>query len=149
MVWKPHVTVAAIIERDNRFLMVEEESSSQIVINQPAGHLEQGESLIDAVKRETFEETAWKFKPTALISIQLWQHPNNSTSFLRVSFAGSCYDYDPSSELDSGIIRALWLSRNELLEQQNRLRSPLVISCIDDYLSGIKYPLSILKTLLT
>jgi len=149
MVWKPHVTVAAIIERDHRFLMIEEESNGQIVINQPAGHLEQGESLIDAVKRETFEETAWNFEPTTLISIQLWQHPDNSTTFLRVSFAGGCYDFDPSSKLDSGIIRTLWLSRNELLEQQNRLRSPMVISCIDDYISGIKYPLSILKTLLT
>lgn len=149
MVWKPHVTVAAIIERDNRFLMVEEESDGRIVINQPAGHLEQGESLIDAVKRESFEETAWNFEPKTLINIQLWQHPDNSATFLRVSFAGECYDYDPSSELDSGIIRTLWLSRNELLEQQNRLRSPLVINCIDDYLSGKKYPLSMLKTLLT
>lgn len=148
MVWKPHVTVAAIVERDRRFLLVEEKISGALVINQPAGHLEQGESLVDAVKRETSEETGWIFEPTALVGIHLWQHPGNSTTFLRVSFAGHCTDFDPTRELDLGIIRTLWLSRDELLDRTHMLRSPLVLRCIDDYLSGARYPLSALKTML-
>lgn len=149
MTWKPHVTVAAIVERDHQFLMVEEKISGALVINQPAGHLEKGESLIDAVKRETNEETGWTFEPTSIVGIHLWQHPANSTTFLRVSFEGYCTDYRPDQELDLGIIRALWLSRDQLAGREHMLRSPLVLRCIDDYLKGDRYPLSILKSLLT
>ncbi|MGR9106922.1 MAG: NUDIX hydrolase [Gammaproteobacteria bacterium] len=148
MVWKPHVTVAAIVERNKRFLLVEERISGSLVINQPAGHLEEGESLIDAVKRETFEETGWNFKPDSVLGIHLWQHPENSTTFLRVSFAGNCSNYNPDRKLDLGITRTLWLSRNELVAGGHTLRSPMVLHCIDDYLSEIRYPLSLLKTLL-
>ena len=149
MVWKPHVTVAAIAEQDGRFLLVEEKLSGQLVINQPAGHLEEGENLTEAVIRETLEETAWTFKPTTLIGIHLWRHPEDSTTFLRVSFTGNCVQFDPERRLDDGINRALWLSRDELLQQKNCLRSPLVLSCIDDYLSGARFPLTLLKSLLT
>ncbi len=148
MAWKPHVTVAAIIERDNRFLMVEEKISGSLVINQPAGHLEEGESLIEAVKRETIEETAWNFEPKSVIGIYLWRPANFSTTFLRVSFAGNCTDYNPAQELDLGIIRALWLSRDELTDRLHTLRSPMVLRCIDDYLSGVRYPLSLLQSML-
>ncbi|MCI0655136.1 MAG: NUDIX hydrolase [Methylococcaceae bacterium] len=148
MAWKPHVTVAAIVERDNRFLLVEERISGSLLINQPAGHLEEGESLIDAVKRETNEETGWTFEPTSLIGIHLWQHPENSTTFLRVSFCGHCSDFNPAQELDLGIIRTLWLSREELAHRKHAHRSPLVLRCIDDYLSGARYPLSVLKSML-
>ncbi|MGH8548098.1 MAG: NUDIX hydrolase [Methylococcales bacterium] len=149
MAWKPHVTVAAIVERDQRFLLVEEEISGSLLINQPAGHLEEGESLVDAVKRETNEETGWTFEPTSLVGIHLWRHPENSTTFLRVSFAGYCSNYNPAQELDLGIIRTLWLSRDELVQRRYALRSPLVLRCIDDYLSGARYPLSLLQSMLT
>jgi len=95
MVWKPHVTVAAIIEQDQRFLLVEEETPTGIAFNQPAGHLEPGESLIDAVKREVNEETAWQFTPEYLTSIQLWRKNLDSSSFMRVCFVGQCYDHNP------------------------------------------------------
>ena len=145
---KPHVTVAAIIERDNRFLMVEEQSADGEVINQPAGHLENGETLIDAVKRETLEETAWTFEPDAIVGIHLWCHPATTASFLRISFSGRCLRHDPNRNLDTGIIRTLWLSKEELAAQKSRLRSPLVLRCINDYLEGERYPLHLLKSLI-
>ncbi|RLA23585.1 MAG: NUDIX hydrolase [Gammaproteobacteria bacterium] len=148
MVWKPRVTVAAIIEQNNRFLMVEEETSNGIAFNQPAGHLEEGETLIDAVTRETLEETAWHFRPESIIGIHLWQHPQKEETFLRVSFKGVVTSHDESLPMDDGIIQALWMSRDELASQPGKLRSPLVLSSIDDYLAGERYPLSILKSLL-
>lgn len=147
MVWKPRVTVAAIIERDERFLIVEEETSNGLAFNQPAGHLEEGETLIDAVIRETLEETAWHFRPESIIGIHIWKPPQKKESFLRVSFKGVVTTHDASLALDKGIIQALWMSRDELASQPNKLRSPLILSTIDDYLAGERYPLAILKTL--
>ena len=144
MVWKPHVTVAAIIERDNQFLMVEETIKGQRVINQPAGHLDPDESLIDAAIRETQEETAWQFNPEAVTGIYLWTHPKNGESFLRVAFCGSCDNHDKSQALDEGIDAALWMTREQLIQQSEMLRSPMVINCIDDYLAGKRYPLDCL-----
>jgi len=144
MVWKPHATVAAIIERDNKFLMVEELIHGDKVFNQPAGHLDPDESLIDAVKRETLEETAWHFEPQAITGIYLWKHPDNGESFLRVSFCGTCHDHDSEQSLDDGILQAVWKSRDELIEQQQRLRSPMVLNCIDDYLAGKCFPMDML-----
>ena len=144
MVWKPHTTVAAIIERDNRFLMVEELSSNKRVFNQPAGHLDPDESLIDAVIRETLEETAWSFKPEAITGIYLWKHPDNGESFLRVAFCGVCDNHQPQLALDDGIIQAVWMSRDELTQQQQKLRSPMVINCIDDYKAGKRFPMDML-----
>jgi 8-oxo-dGTP pyrophosphatase MutT (NUDIX family) len=144
MVWKPHATVAAIIERDNKFLMVEELIHGEKVFNQPAGHLDPDENLIDAVKRETLEETAWHFEPQAITGIYLWKHPDNGESFLRIAFSGTCHDHDPEQSLDDGILQAAWRSRDELIEQQQRLRSPMVLNCIDDYLAGKRFPLDML-----
>ncbi len=144
MLWKPHATVAAIIERDNHFLMVEETINGQQVINQPAGHLEPDESLIEAVIRETQEETTWRFSPEAVTGIYLWKHPANGESFLRVAFCGSCDNHDESRKLDDGIDAAVWKTREQLIQQPDVLRSPMVIDCIDDYLAGKRYPLDCL-----
>ncbi len=146
MTWKPHTTVAAIIERDNKFLMVEELIDGERVLNQPAGHLEPDESLITAVIRETYEETAWQFIPEAICGIYLWKHPENGKSFLRIAFCGKCKNHDASQALDEGILAATWKSRDQLL-QQHKLRSPLVLKSIDDYLSGKRSPLDLLTYL--
>ena len=148
---RPRVTVASVVERDGRFLVVEERSDSGggLVINQPAGHVEHGETLAEAVARETFEETAWRFSPEFLVGVYVWAHPSGSSSYLRVCFGGSVHGHEPDSPLDAGIERALWLSREELAAQGGRLRSPLVLGVIDDYLAGERYPLSVLKSLLT
>lgn len=148
MVWKPNVTVAAIIERDGRFLLVEEETSKGLRFNQPAGHLEENESLIDAVKREVLEETAWVFEPQHLISSQIWRRSPNHTTFLRFCFTGSCHSHNPNQALDEGIIATHWLTYDEIKLQSARMRSPLVISSITDYLSGQRYPLTLLQTYL-
>jgi ADP-ribose pyrophosphatase YjhB (NUDIX family) len=145
MIWKPHVTVAAITEQQGRFLIVEEIVEGQPVYNQPAGHLDAGESLIDAVIRETREETGWRFHPEALVSIQLWRHPQHGETFLRFSFCGDCTDHDANAELDAGIIHALWLSRDELAYADHKLRSPMVLRSIDDYLQGKRYSLDLLE----
>lgn len=147
-VWKPHATVAAIIEQDQRFLMVEELKQGQTVYNQPAGHLEPHESLLQAVIRETREETARDFEAEYISGIYRWdQFPaggeQRNRCFLRVAFVGSCHHYDPDQPLDDGIVRALWLSREELATQPEKLRSPMVLRCIDDYLAGARYPLDL------
>ena len=144
-VWKPHVTVAAIAEIDGRFLTVEERVDGELVYNQPAGHLDSGESLIEAVIRETCEETAWTFQPEALVGIQLWRHPVHRETYLRFSFCGSCSGHQPQQPLDKGIERALWLSRDELLDNEHKLRSPMVLRTIDDYLDGRRYSLDLLE----
>lgn len=148
---RPRLTVAAVVERDQRFLVVEERATpdGDLVINQPAGHVEHGESLLDAVIRETFEETAWRFTPEALVGIYLWEHPSKRFSYLRFSFIGSVSDHNPSKRLDEGIARALWLTREELDSSDWRLRSPLVLRVIDDYMAGERYPLSVLKNVLS
>jgi len=148
MIWKPHVTVAAVIERDNRFLLVEEETSNGLAFNQPAGHLEESEDLITAVKREVNEETAWHFKPESVVAIQLWRKTPEHPSFLRVCFAGQCHNHNPQQKLDTGIVATHWLTRAEIAERNERLRSALVLSSIDNYLNGEHYPLTLLKSLL-
>ncbi|MBT8130119.1 MAG: NUDIX hydrolase [Gammaproteobacteria bacterium] len=145
MIWTPHVTVAAIAENDGKFLIVEEKVDGQMVYNQPAGHLDSGESLIEAVIRETLEETAWTFQPEALVGIQLWRHPVHSESYLRFSFCGSCYEHNTNRPLDDGIEDVVWLSRDELMDNNHRLRSPMVLRSIDDYLEGRRYSLDILE----
>jgi len=144
MIWKPHATVAAIIEHDNKFLMVEELIRGERVFNQPAGHLDPDESLIDAVIRETREESAWQFVPEAVTGIYLWKHPENGETFLRIAICGSCKNHDAQQPLDEGILAAVWKSRDELAGEPQKLRTPMVINCIDDYLAGKRYPLDML-----
>jgi ADP-ribose pyrophosphatase YjhB (NUDIX family) len=144
MIWKPHATVAAVIERDDHFLLVEEECGGQLVFNQPAGHLEPDESLINASIRETREETAWLFHPQHVTGIYQWKQTDKDRTFLRVAFCGPCDDHLADQPLDKGIIRAVWMTRDELLENSDKLRSPMVIRCIDDYLAGHRYPLDLL-----
>lgn len=147
MIWKPHATVAAIIERDNKFLMVEELIKGEHIFNQPAGHLDPDESLIDAVIRETQEETGWQFVPQAITGIYLWKNPDSNKhddTYLRVAVCGACINHAADQPLDDGVLNAVWKSRDELLDRTLKLRSPMVISCIDDYLAGKRYPLDLL-----
>jgi 8-oxo-dGTP pyrophosphatase MutT (NUDIX family) len=143
----PDVTVAAIVQREGRFLMVEERIAGRLVLNQPAGHLEDAETLVEAAVRETREETAWRLHPEALVGVYLWRNPDNGRSFLRFAFCGSVDDHRPGQPLDSGIQRALWVSRAQLLAQPGRLRSPLVMRCLDDYLLGRRQPLETVASL--
>jgi 8-oxo-dGTP pyrophosphatase MutT (NUDIX family) len=144
MHWTPYVVVTAIIERAGRFLMVEEEVDGKLVINQPAGHLEQGETLFEAVKREVLEETAWHIEPEDLIGLYLYAKPHTDIAYFRVCFRGAPLKHEPDRPLDNEIARALWLSREEIFAVQNRHRSPMVMRCVDDYLAGKHYPLEVL-----
>jgi 8-oxo-dGTP pyrophosphatase MutT (NUDIX family) len=144
MSWPLHVTVAAVVEREGRFLLVQESVAGKSVINQPAGHLEQHESLLDAVVRETLEETAWQFEPNALVGIYRWMHPKGDT-FLRSCFTGTVLREEENRTLDHGIEKVLWLEREVLQQRAQELRSPLVLQCIDDYLSGTRIDLSAIK----
>lgn len=139
---RPHITVAAVIERAGRYLLVEELSDGRIVFNQPAGHLETGESLLESVIRETWEETAWRFRPTALLGVYRWASPANRVTYLRFCFTGECGDHDPHHPLDTGIIRSWWLTYDEVMVRAPQLRSPLVLRCIEDYRAGKRYPLA-------
>ncbi|MEH6579460.1 MAG: NUDIX hydrolase [Amphritea sp.] len=143
MRWTPHATVATIVEQDGRFLVVEEHSNSQnqLVINQPAGHIEQDESFVEAAIRETLEETRWTVKPTALLGMYVYTAPSNGITYHRYCFVADAVSHDPELPLDHGIEQALWLSRDELVVRESSLRSPLVIKCIDDYISGQRFPL--------
>ncbi len=141
------VTVAAVVESSGRFLVVEERVAGELVFNQPAGHLEHGESLVEAVIRETLEESAWAFEPAAVTGIYLWSVPDTDRTFLRVAFSGDCRGHDPDRALDDGIVRATWLTREQLAARSARLRSPMVLRCIDDYTAGIRYPLDVLTQL--
>lgn len=144
MTWKPDVTVAAVTERDGRFLLVEERSGGRVVINQPAGHLEDGETFLEAIVRETLEETAWHFVPQAVVGVYFWRPAHASRSYLRVAFTGRLERHEPDRPLDRGILRTRWLSREELASPRLRLRSPLVAQCVDDYLAGTRHPLSLI-----
>lgn len=145
---RPELTVAAVVERGGQFLLVEERVSNRMVFNQPAGHVERGETFLNAVVRETLEETAWEFHPEALIGIYLWEQPERQRSFLRATFCGRVSGHDPARPLDRGIERAVWMSREQIVGQTARLRSPMVLRGIDDYLGGTRYPMDILKHVL-
>ncbi len=132
----PDVTVAAVTQTADRFLVVEERINRRLVFNQPAGHVERGESLLTAVVREVQEETAWRFVPEALLGVYLWRNPASGRSTLRFAFVGEVADHDAKQPLDRGIVRTHWLSQPELLQRQGQLRSPLVMRCIEDYRRG-------------
>ena len=144
MIWKPNVTVAAVAERQGRFLLVEEDTARGRLFNQPAGHLEPGESITAAVIRETLEESAYSFRPTALVGVYQYHSAAESVTYLRFAFAGEVGAHDPHRRLDEGIVRAVWLAPDEARREMTRHRSPLVMRCIDDYLAGCRYPLSLL-----
>ncbi len=144
-VFRPNVTVAAVVERDGRFLLVEERSGDgRLVINQPAGHLEADESLVAAVVRETVEETGWRVEPTGLVAVYRWRHPVTDLVILRFTFAARALAELPDAKLDEPVERALWLSRAELLARSAELRSPMVLRSIDDHLAGRSMPLDLL-----
>lgn len=140
----PHVTVATIVEDQNRFLMVEEIKHNRLVINQPAGHLEPNETLIDAALRETLEETAWQVELTGVVGIYLFVG-DNGINYQRICFAAKPIQHYPQRALDKGIVQALWLTREQLLTMQQKWRNAMIMTCIDDYLTGDIYPLSIIR----
>ena len=145
-IWRPSVTVAAMIEREGRFLLVEENTPQGLRINQPAGHLEFGESLLQGVIRETLEETAHDFRPTALLGVYLLPTGATAadTTYLRVAIIGELGAEHPQRVLDVGIIRTLWLTREQIAERSDALRSPLVLRCVEDYLAGQRASLDLL-----
>ena len=138
------VTVAAMAEQEGRFLVVQEETDEGVRLNQPAGHLEPEESLIEAVVRETLEETAYGFVPRSLLGVYRWRHPAKGISYVRFAFVGEVTGPETGRALDAGILRALWLTPAELSAQAARHRSPLVQRCIQDYLAGRRFPLDLL-----
>mgnify|MGYP001627395630 FL=1 len=144
--WRPSVTVAAVIERDGRFLMIEEETSEGLRINNPAGHLDPGETPAEGCAREAMEETAWHFRPTHLLGVYISRFQRSTTgediTYLRFAFTGELGEEVPGRALDHGIVRTLWMTPEELRATAERHRSPLVLRCLDDYLAGVRLPLS-------
>jgi 8-oxo-dGTP pyrophosphatase MutT (NUDIX family) len=147
MIWKPNTTVAAIVEQNGQFLLVEEETADGIRLNQPAGHLENGETLLQAVVRETREETAYQFQPEALLGIYQWKHPAKDLTYMRFAFIGSVTDHQPQQKLDDGILRTVWLSAAEIRDSAAIHRSPQVLICVEHYLAGQRFPLTALTHL--
>jgi 8-oxo-dGTP pyrophosphatase MutT (NUDIX family) len=148
-IWKPNVTVAALIERDGYFLLVEEETTDGLRFNQPAGHLDEGESLVAACAREAMEETAHDFTPTELVGVYQWPRPHKVSegdiTYLRFAFAGKVGAHETARKLDTGIVRAVWLTVAEIEACADRHRSPLVLQCVRDYLSGRRFPLDLIR----
>lgn len=146
-IWKPNATVAAIVEEGGKFLLVEEETSRGNRYNQPAGHLEENETIVSAVIRETLEETAYDFKPEALLGIYHWKHDHNDTTYLRFAFIGKVSNFHANQALDDGIIRTVWMTAEEMREKQALMRSDQVLICVEDYLAGKHHPLETIKHL--
>jgi 8-oxo-dGTP pyrophosphatase MutT (NUDIX family) len=148
--WKPSVTVAAIIEQDGRYLLVEEHTPEGLRLNNPAGHLDPGESPAEGVAREALEETAFSFVPTALIGIYLQRFQREATgediTYLRFAYGGELGELDSTRSLDHGIVRTLWLTLDEVRESAARHRSPLVLRCIEDHAAGQRYPMATVFT---
>jgi 8-oxo-dGTP pyrophosphatase MutT (NUDIX family) len=148
--WKPSVTVAAVMERDGRFLLIEEHTAEGLRLNNPAGHLEPGESPAEACAREALEEAAYDFRPTQLLGVYLSRLQRASTgediTYLRIAFAGEVGTHHEGRALDKGIVRTMWLTPEEIRASADRHRSPLVLRCIEDHLAGVRYPLEALLT---
>lgn len=144
MIWKPNVTVAAVIERDGRFLLVEEKTKQGLRFNQPAGHWESNETLTAGTIREALEESAYDIEPQYLIGIYRWHASKSDTTFLRFAFGGVVTAHHSERTLDTGIVRTVWLTIDEIRASQALHRSPLVLRCCEDYLAGKRYPLDIL-----
>ena len=144
MVWKPNVTVAAVIEREGQFLLVEEQTEDGLLFNQPAGHLEEGESLAAGARRETLEESGWDFTPETLVGVYRWRRPGSDVTYLRFAFAGKLGALHAERGLDAGIVRTVWMSPDEIRATRLRQRSPLVARCVEDFLRGKSAPLELL-----
>jgi 8-oxo-dGTP pyrophosphatase MutT (NUDIX family) len=138
------MTVASVIQHQGRFLFVEEETDDGIRINQPAGHLEADESIIDGAVRETLEESAYGFSPAGLVGVYRWRHPARNLTYVRFAFYGELGVHHADRKLDHGILRTLWLTPEELRVGAPSHRSPLVLRCVEDYLAGRRYPLDLL-----
>ena len=151
--WKPSVTVAAIIEREGRYLLVEEHTPEGLRLNNPAGHLDPGESPEQGVAREALEETAFIFEPTALVGVYLSRFQRASTqedvTYLRFAYCGTLGNFDSARPLDTGIVRTLWMTPDEVRASAERHRSPLVLRCMEDHLAGRRFPLALVQTDLT
>jgi ADP-ribose pyrophosphatase YjhB (NUDIX family) len=147
LVWCPRVTVATVVPHEGRYLLVEEIVHGRTVINQPAGHLEPDETLQAAALRETLEETGWEVELECLVGIQQWTSSLSGSQFVRFTFAAIPVRHHPSRTLDSGILRALWLDREEIVAARDRLRSPLILNSIDDWLGGRRLPLNSIRRL--
>ena len=145
MVWKPSATVAAVIERDGQFLLVEERIDGRLVLNQPAGHLDPGESLVAACRREVMEETAHHFEPSALVGIYRWHYAAKDVTFLRFCFRGRVGGVE-NRALDKEIVRLQWLTRDQLIARRPDHRSPLVQRCVDDFIAGRQFPLEVFSS---
>jgi 8-oxo-dGTP pyrophosphatase MutT (NUDIX family) len=143
--WKPNVTVAAVVERDGRFLVVEEETPDGLQFNQPAGHLEEGESLVEAAVREALEETAHVFVPEFIVGIYQWPRPQGDLTYLRFAFGGAVGEAIAGRQLDAGIVRALWMTPDELRATRDRHRSPLILQCVEDWLAGRRFALDLIR----
>lgn len=144
MTWTPHATVAVVVEdAHGRFLMVEEHSSGRIVFNQPAGHVEEDEAILDAAKREALEETGWEVEPVHFLGLYTYKAPANGVTYYRFCFIGKALQH-VTHKLDTGIIAAHWLSLDDIRQLGDKLRSPLVVKSIDDYRNGRRYPLDVI-----
>ena len=152
--WKPSVTVAGIIEKDGRYLLVEEHTPKGLMLNNPAGHLDPGESPVQGCIREVLEETAFHFKPTALVGIYLSRFqkpattddPDEDITYLRFAFTGELGEFEPSRQLDNGIVRTLWRNLEEMRQTSERHRSRLLIKCAEDHARGLRFPLETVYT---
>ncbi|QSP93601.1 NUDIX hydrolase [Marinobacter salinisoli] len=143
MTWKPHATVAVIIEDDQgRFLLVEEISNGKVVFNQPAGHIEEDEAVLDAVRRETLEETGWRVEPEYFLGVYTYKAPANGATYYRFCYSARALTQE-TDELDTGIIAAHWLDLESVRSLGDRLRSPMVLQCIEDYRKGRRFPLDV------
>lgn len=142
MTWKPHLTVAAVIERDGQFLMVKERSDNLTVYNQPAGHVENEETIFDAIVREVNEETAWHFTPEYIVGLYKWRKADIDRTFVRICYSGTVKDHNALQQLDDGILSANWMTIEELMNMDTqKMRSPMVRQCINDYGKGSQFPL--------
>ena len=150
MIWKPNVTVAAVVQRDGKFLLVEEETDGGLKLNNPAGHLDPGESPADGCAREALEETTWTFTPTALVGVYISRFikagSGEDVTYLRFAFAGIAGAPVPGRTLDKGIVRTHWMTPDEIRASVDRHRSPMLLRCLEDYLAGTRYPLDMVVT---
>lgn len=148
--WRPSVTVAAVIEKDGRFLLIEEETSHGLRLNNPAGHLDPGESPAEGCAREALEETGWHFRPTAMVGIYIARFVKKAdgedVTYMRFAFCGDLGAHEPHRPLDEGIVRTLWLTPAEIRASVEHHRSPMVLRCMEDYLAGVRYPLGMIHT---